>query len=258
MKFNWKAFINGEFGVNCESKKEAMEFASLVEEKGLLWADGDSLVEDIGWDEYEEETIYSCTASVCSDDNELIVRSSIEQEDYYGEPYFKFSEIDFEIKPVKARGFEYISSEQLLKDCSEMGTLVIKMPRRGTSKSAGYDIFAPYKIVLKPHEEIKVPTGLKAYMQDGEVLLAFPRSGLGFKYYTRLANTVGIIDQDYYNNKNNEGHMWVKIRNEGDKIMEIKEGEAFCQMVFMPFLLVDGDSFNNGEERKGGFGSTTK
>lgn len=88
--------------------------------------------------------------------------------------------------------------------------------------------------------------------------MAFPRSGLGFKFYCRLANTVGVIDSDYYNNPKNEGHMFVKIRNEGTKIMEIKQGEGMCQMIFMPFLLVDGDSFDNGEERKGGFGSTTK
>lgn len=159
------------------------------------------------------------------------------------------------------RGFEIISQEQLLKDLKELKITVpfrTTLPKRGTSKSAGYDIFAPYNITLKPNEEINVPTGLKAYMQDGEVLMAFPRSGLGFKFYCRLANTVGVIDSDYYNNPKNEGHMFVKIRNEGTKIMEIKQGEGMCQMIFMPFLLVDGDSFDNGEERKGGFGSTTK
>lgn len=159
------------------------------------------------------------------------------------------------------RGFESISQEQLLKDLEELKIVVpfrTILPKRGTSKSAGYDIFAPYNITLNPNEEINVPTGLKAYMQDGEVLMAFPRSGLGFKFYCRLANTIGVIDSDYYNNPKNEGHMFVKIRNEGNKTMEIKQGEGMCQMIFMPFLLVDGDSFDNGEERKGGFGSTTK
>lgn len=161
---------------------------------------------------------------------------------------------------MKLRGFEFISTEQAIKDFGEDLSLVTepKLPQRGTKASAGYDIYAPYNIILSPNEEINVPTGLKAYMQLGEVLMAFPRSGLGFKYYCRLANTVGVIDQDYYNNSKNEGHMFVKIRNEGDKEMLIKQGDGMCQMIFMPFLLADGDSFDNGEDREGGFGSTTK
>ena len=159
---------------------------------------------------------------------------------------------------MKLRGFEFISTEQARKDFREdLSIAKPKLPQRGTKLAAGYDIFAPYNIILAPGEEINVPTGLKAYMQPGEVLMAFPRSGLGFKYYCRLANTVGVIDGDYYNNSNNEGHMFVKLRNEGNKEMVIKQGEGMCQMIFMPFLLVDGDSFDNGEERKGGFGSTT-
>ena len=161
---------------------------------------------------------------------------------------------------MRLRGFEFISTEQAIKDFGEDLSLVTepKLPQRGTKASAGYDIYAPYNIVLAPNEEINVPTGLKAYMQLGEVLMAFPRSGLGFKYYCRLANTVGVIDQDYYNNPKNEGHMFVKIRNEGDKEMVIKQGDGMCQMIFMPFLLADGDSFENGDIRHGGFGSTTK
>lgn len=161
---------------------------------------------------------------------------------------------------MKLRGFEFISTKQATKDFNEDLLLIAehKLPKRGTKLAAGYDIFAPYDITLAPGEEINIPTGLKAYMQPGEVLMAFPRSGLGFKYYCRLANTVGIIDGDYYNNSKNEGHMFVKLRNEGNKEMLIKQGDGMCQMIFMPFLLVDGDSFDNGEERKGGFGSTTK
>ena len=156
------------------------------------------------------------------------------------------------------RGFETISHAQCEKDFNQNEEIIIKLPKRATSGSAGYDCYAPVDIYLKPGEEIKVPTGIKAYMQDGEVLLAFPRSGLGFKYYCRLSNTIGVIDKDYFNNKNNEGHIFVKMRNEGDKDMMIKQGEAMCQFVFMPFLLVDGDSFDIGDERIGGFGSTTR
>ena len=159
---------------------------------------------------------------------------------------------------MKLRGFEFISTEQARKDFREdLSIAKPKLPKRGTKLAAGYDIYAPYNIILAPGEEINIPTGLKAYMQPGEVLMAFPRSGLGFKYYCRLANTVGVIDGDYYNNSKNEGHMFVKLRNEGTKEMVIKQGDGMCQMIFTPFLLVDGDSFDNGEERKGGFGSTT-
>lgn len=156
------------------------------------------------------------------------------------------------------RGFKIIKEEQYKKDFDVTEETVVKLPKRATKKSAGYDCFAIQDIYLKPGEEVNIPTGIKAYMQDGEVLLAFPRSGLGFKYYVRLANTIGVIDGDYFENENNDGHIFVKIRNEGDKDMQIRQGEAMCQFIFVPFLLADGDDFDNGESRIGGFGSTTK
>lgn len=155
------------------------------------------------------------------------------------------------------RGFEIISKAQFNKDFDNTMDVEIKMPIRATKKSAGYDFFAPFDIYLKPNEDIKIPTGIRSYMQDGEVLIAVPRSGLGFKYYARLANTLGVIDSDYYYS-DNEGHIFIKLRNEGNKELYIKKGDAFCQMIFMPFLLADGDSFNNGKTRNGGFGSTGK
>lgn len=167
---------------------------------------------------------------------------------------------------VKTRGFEKVSFEQFsnsIKNIDMTQTILnkiydsIKLPKRATKLSAGYDCYAPYGFTLNPGEEIKIPTGIKAYMQPGEVLLAFPRSGLGFKYFCRLANTIGVIDADYIES-DNEGHIFVKLRNEGDKEMHIKIGDAMCQLIFMPFLLVDGDSFDNGNQRNGGFGSTNK
>lgn len=155
---------------------------------------------------------------------------------------------------ISRREFEIVSDEQL-NDYYD-NDVVIKQPRRATRESAGYDIFAPTDIYLKPGEEIKVPTGIRAFMNKGEVLLIMPRSGIGFKHYCRLANTVGVIDSDYAKS-DNEGHIFVKLRNEGDKDMAIKEGEAMCQAIFMPFLLVDGDDFESGDERNGGLGSTT-
>lgn len=151
----------------------------------------------------------------------------------------------------KIRGFEFISEEQQVKDSVKPE----KLPKRGTALSAGYDCFSPIDFTLNPGEDIKVPTGIKAYMLNDEYLAALPRSGHGFKFYLRLANTKGIIDADYYNNSGNEGHIWVKIRNEGKEPLTIKVGEGMCQLIFQKYLIIDGDSFS-GEERDGGFGST--
>lgn len=157
--------------------------------------------------------------------------------------------------------FEKISIEQWRKDFgdNDMHTFDailedIPMPKRATKGSAGYDICTPYDIDLEPGEEINVPTGLKCKIENGWALFALPKSGLGFKYYTRLANTIGLIDEDYYNNENNEGHMWVKMRNEGDKPLHVDAGKGICQMVFLPYGITFDDEADG--ERKGGFGST--
>lgn len=133
----------------------------------------------------------------------------------------------------------------------------IKMPKRATTGSAGYDFFAPFDIKLKPGQSIKVPTGIRAHIEDGWVLQIFPRSGLGFKYRVQLDNTVGIIDSDYYF-ADNEGHIMIKITNDSkeNKIVDIKKGEGFAQGIFLAY----GITFDDEAEglRTGGFGSTTK
>ena len=134
---------------------------------------------------------------------------------------------------------------------------VIRLPKRATKGSAGYDIACPATITLRPGQEARIPTFIKVYLNQGEFLAIFPRSGLGFKYYCRLANSVGIVDEDFAYS-DNDGHIWVKIRNEGDKDMTIRAGEAMAQGIILPFLMVDGDSYDNGEVRNGGFGSTSK
>ena len=160
---------------------------------------------------------------------------------------------------VRKRGFEKISFEQWGEDIlsSNLNAYYdyVSIPKRATGKSAGYDFYSPMKFNLQPGSEIKIPTGVKAYMMDDEVLKIYPRSSLGFKYYCKLANTVGIIDADYYDNPDNEGHIWIKIKNTGNKMMGVRKGEAICQAIFQKYLLADGDSFD-GEERTGGIGST--
>jgi dUTP pyrophosphatase len=170
----------------------------------------------------------------------------------------------------RIRGFERVSFQQLKKDFRfEESSFTpekykrfcekLIIPRRGSKLSAGYDICTPNAFELKPGEEVLFPTGLKAYMLPDENLSIHPRSGSGFNFYIRLANTTGIIDSDYYNNPKNEGHMWVKIRNESkDALFSAKPGDAVCQGIFRKYLLADGDSFETGDDRNGGIGSTNK
>lgn len=133
----------------------------------------------------------------------------------------------------------------------------IKLPKRATTGSAGYDFFAPFDIELRPNETIKVPTGIRAKINNGWVLTIYPRSGLGFKYRLQLNNTVGIIDSDYYGSSN-EGHIYIKITNDTNenRIISIKEGEGFAQGIFFNFGITVDDEVS--EIRDGGFGSTTK
>ena len=155
--------------------------------------------------------------------------------------------------------FEKISLDQWHKDCCGIDDETfesIPMPTRSSIGSAGYDIHSPKEFTLKPGEDIKVPTGLKCKMDDGWFLMAVPRSGLGFKFYTRLANTVGIIDASYYNNESNEGHMWVKLRNEGEEELIVEKFDRICQMIFVPFGITVDD--HTSGERTGGFGSSGK
>lgn len=159
----------------------------------------------------------------------------------------------------KIRGFEKISENQFEKDFKDFNISYedLKLPKRATARAAGYDIYSPISFELKPGEDIVIPTGFKAYMLSDESLDIYPRSGMGFKYYIRLANTIGLGDSDYYNCESNEGHYFIKLRNEGSKPWIIETGDAIGQGIFRKYLLADDDSFV-GNKRVGGFGSTNK
>ena len=131
----------------------------------------------------------------------------------------------------------------------------ITLPRRATKQSAGYDFVTPFDIHLEPGESKVISTGIRCKMNDGWMLCMFPKSGLGFKFKTRLANTVGVIDADYYY-ADNEGHIMVKLCNEGNKPLDIPQGKAFCQGIFLPFGVTNDDETDG--VRTGGFGSTNK
>lgn len=104
---------------------------------------------------------------------------------------------------------------------------------------------------------MKIPTGVKASMEDCEVLMIFVRSSMGTKHGVRMANSVGIIDSDYYNNENNEGHMYITLKNESDKDYVVSKNQGIAQGIFTQFLTVDHEE-EILSDRKGGFGSTDK
>ena len=166
----------------------------------------------------------------------------------------------------KVAKFEKVSFDQFKIDCiDKLGNVQdmngvyndIIFPKRATVGSAGYDFFAPVDITLAPNETITVPTGIRAKINEGYVLLIFPRSGLGFKYRLQLDNTIGVIDADYYGAKN-EGHIMIKITNDTkeNRTLTIPKGTWFAQGIFMSFGITIDD--NTSSIREGGMGSTTK
>jgi dUTP pyrophosphatase len=134
----------------------------------------------------------------------------------------------------------------------------IELPKRSTRGSAGYDFHCPCNLTIHVNEAVKIPTGIKCYMETGWVLQCYPRSSYGFKYGAYLANSVGIIDEDYYNNSNNEGHIFIKLVNDSvlAKPVEINANDAFCQGIFIRYGITYDD--NVTEARVGGIGSTNK
>ncbi|MFV0557002.1 MAG: dUTP diphosphatase [Lactovum sp.] len=150
---------------------------------------------------------------------------------------------------MKTRGFEIVSK---YKDSQ------INLPQRATSKAAGYDIEAACSMSLPAGEIGLIPTGLKAYMQVGEVLYLYARSSLPRKKGLVLINSVGVIDADYYNNTENEGEFFLQVKNISSEEVKIEKSERICQGVFMSFLLADEDEDSIKSDRTGGFGSTDK
>ena len=164
--------------------------------------------------------------------------------------------------------FEKVSFEQFKKDCADACPQLaeddieeiydgIKLPKRATTGSAGYDFYAPFQIVLQPGCTIKIPTGIRVWIDDGWVLKLYPKSGLGFKFRLQLNNTVGIIDSDYYGS-DNEGHIQVKLTNDSreGKTVEVEAGTGFSQGIFVEYGITVDDEAD--EVRNGGFGSTTR
>lgn len=177
---------------------------------------------------------------------------------------------------MKTRGFEVVSKYQKQE---------INLPRRQTIASAGYDIEASeditipsvwrlnfvriFRLIRNGHQifsrdyemadeilkPILIPTGIKAYMPDDEVLILANRSSNTFKRNLALPNGIGVIDSDYYDNPNNEGEIFVQVINYGVKPLHIKKGERIAQGIFMKYLRTDNDD-PISRQRTNGFGST--
>lgn len=162
----------------------------------------------------------------------------------------------FQRREFKKVSFDqYLADRKVSAENAALEYVKIKIPQRATAKSGGYDFFSPFDFTLEPGKTIKILTGIKAYMHDNEVLKIYIRSSLGFKYDVVLSNNVGVVDGDYADNENNEGHIWIKLINHGEKTLEIKQGEAIAQGIFENYYVVDNDEPVK-KERVGGIGST--
>ncbi len=157
------------------------------------------------------------------------------------------------------RKFEKISLKQFIKDTNltKKEYNEYNIPKRSTKHSAGYDFESIIDFTLKPNEVKKIPLGIKVAMNNDEMLMLVVRSSQGFKYNVRMCNQIGIFESDYYNNIDNEGHMWLALQNHGKKNYVVKKGDRICQGIFTKFLTVDNEQ-EITKERIGGVGSTNK
>ena len=151
----------------------------------------------------------------------------------------------------KIRGFE------VAKGFEDKG---INLPVRKTKFSAGYDVEAAENIIIpsfkRGNKPTLIKTGIKAYMADDEVLILANRSSNPGKKGLILANSIGVIDKDYYENPDNDGHIMFAFYNIKDEDIEIKKGECIGQAIFQKYLIAENDSAEG--ERTGGFGSTNQ
>ena len=153
--------------------------------------------------------------------------------------------------------FVRVSVVQYIRDMGDKTGFLpveeIPLPKRATRGSAGYDFVSPVETVIPAGGKAVIPTGIRCKMEEGWVLMLFPRSGLGFRHQVRLSNTVGIIDSDYAFAEN-EGHIQVSLRNPMEKDLVIGKGERFCQGILLPYgQAAEEETFT---ERRGGMGST--
>lgn len=150
---------------------------------------------------------------------------------------------------MRKRGFEFVDEKFKKNDTGA------KLPVRSTSRSAGYDLFIPKKVVIPANNRSPIiPLDIKAYMQPNEVLMIYIRSSVGIKKGLVLSNGTGIIDADYYSNPDNDGNIGISLLNTTNEDIIVEAGERIAQGIFLGYLVADDDKTTT--ERVGGFGST--
>jgi dUTP pyrophosphatase len=160
------------------------------------------------------------------------------------------TELDKPATPISTRYFEVVPDEYRHYPGEE-----IKLPTRGSKKSAGYDIYVPEGFTINPGETYKIYTDIRVAMQDDEFFWITPRSSTG-DLRIKIAQTAGIVDADYHGNPKTGGNLKLVLNNYGNRSVTVNKGDRVVQGIFMKYLLVDGDDFTSGKERTGGFGHT--
>lgn len=152
------------------------------------------------------------------------------------------------------RKFEFV--ERIRKEREDEVKMCIKLPERSTGKSAGYDFYAIEDVICKSHEITMVKTGIKAKFPEDEALLLFNRSSNPKKKGLIILNGVGVVDADYYGNKDNDGEIAGLFYNMRDEDVKIEAGDKIMQGIFVKYAITEDDKAEG--ERTGGFGSTGK
>ena len=142
---------------------------------------------------------------------------------------------------------------EVVEDAFRRSTGEIKLPTRGSKNSAGYDFYSPVGIVIPPHESALIWSDVKAHMYYDNVLMIATRSSMG-KQPVTIAQAVGLIDADYYDNESTGGNIGIRLYNAGNTPYVVNVGDRIAQGVFLKYGTVKDD--NTTAERKGGFGST--
>ena len=144
---------------------------------------------------------------------------------------------------------------EVVKDEFRKNDGEIKLPTRASKHSAGYDFYSPIDAVIQPNETVMIWTDVKAHMYHDNALLIIPRSSMG-KHPVMIANTVGLIDSDYYGNESTDGNIGFRLLNLGETPYEIKAGDRIGQGIFIKYGTIKDD--DTTETRTGGFGSSNK
>lgn len=148
--------------------------------------------------------------------------------------------------------FEVVSKNTLER--YNLNREAIVLPTRATGGSAGYDIYSPVDVIVPPHDKVVIPLGIKVMIGSGWYLNIVPRSSVGIKFHLMMANTCCVIDEDYYNNPDNEGIIFLAMYNYGENPIYISTGDRVAQGIFLPYGITYSDNVDT--ERTGGIGST--